>query len=380
MKLRLELILLIALFAGLGLFAAYSAEQSGQHTIDARVTSFSSNENGTLALYRWLTRVYGQVDRLAYRPFALTPNDGLLLVLGPSERYQPAQVEAVVEWVKAGGVLVVADNVPSPQSAVSPLLAAFDLKLVASERRITTATVLHPALGAPPVASVPAYTRAALAATSPLPAFAPLAADGETTIIAGQRFGDGYVFALSSVYPFTNEGLREPESAALALNLLRWLPPGERIVFDEFHHGFGPSTDLRSLLLSNPLGWAILYSVAMVGLYILAGSRRFARPLPLRSEAARRSSLEFIDSMAGMLRRAKQIAYAAEHYRQMLRRRLGQPYGISLALDDDAFVEELTAIRPIDRAALSRVLAELRRADLSEAELLQLVAEADRIG
>lgn len=380
MKLRFELILLIALFIGLGLFAAYSAEQSGQRTFGARTTSFSSNDDGALALYRWLSRAYGQVDRLAYRPFALTPNDGLLFVLGPSERYQPAQVDAVTAWVKAGGVLVVADDLPSPRSTAAPLLAAFDLKLIEAKQYATGADVLHPALGAPPVERVPIQTWVAIAATTPIPAFVPLAVEGAQPMIVGQRYGDGYVIALSSVYPFTNDGLRDPASAALVLNLLRWLPSGERIVFDEFHHGFGPATDLRALLLSNPLGWAVLYSVAVVGLYIVAGSRRFARPLPLRSEAARRSSVEYIDSMAGMLRQAKQIAYAAEHYRQMVRRRLGRPYGISPALDDDAFVEELAAIRPIDRAALRRILAELRRPNLSEAELLRLIAEADQIG
>ncbi len=188
------------------------------------------------------------------------------------------------------------------------------------------------------------------------------------------------MIALSSLYPFTNVGLRDPAAAALLLNIVSWLPSGECIVFDEFHYGFGPATDLRTLLLSHPLGWAIVYGVVVIVLYIVAGSRRFACPLPLRSEVARRSTGEYIDSMAGMLRHAGQVAYAAEHYRQMLRRRLGRPCGLSPALDDEEFVAALAAARPLDREGLRRILAALRRADLNETDLLALVAEADRLG
>ncbi|PMP75882.1 MAG: DUF4350 domain-containing protein, partial [Chloroflexus aggregans] len=67
-------------------------------------------------------------------------------------------------------------------------------------------------------------------------------------VVTGLRYGQGYVIALSSLYPFTNVGLRDPAAAALLLNIVSWLPSGERIVFDEFHHGFGPATNLRTLL------------------------------------------------------------------------------------------------------------------------------------
>jgi len=379
MKLRLEVIVLIVLFLGLGAFAAYTAEQSGQRTLNSRTTSFSSDSNGVLALYRWLERMYsGRIDRLAYRPFVLTDADGLLFVLGPSERYEPSHVETVTNWVQNGGVLVIADNRPTPRSAVAPLLAVFDLELKRSTC-ISSATAIHPALGSPALKNFSLETCVAIASTAPQSVLAPLAIAEGQPIVVGQRFGNGYVIVVASLYPFTNTGLRDPASAAFLLNLLHWLPADKRIVFDEFHHGFVPNADLRSLLLNHPLGWAVLYSVTVVGLYLLASSRRFGRPLPLRSEVARRSSTEYIDSMATMFHKTRQVAYAAEHYRYMLRRRLGQPYGIAQTLDDEAFVTQLAAIRPIDQQKLRRIFAELRRPDLSEAELLRLVAESDQI-
>ncbi|WP_028459577.1 DUF4350 domain-containing protein [Chloroflexus sp. Y-396-1] len=379
MKLRLEVIILLVLFLGLGAFAAYTAEQSGQQTLNTRATSFSSADNGVLALYRWLERMYtGRVDRLAYRPFILSEGDGLLFVLGPGERYEPSHVETVTNWVQNGGVLVIADNRPTPRSAVAPLLAVFDLELNRSTC-ISSATAIHPALGSPALENFSLETCVAIASTAPQSVLAPLAIAEGQPIVAGQRFGNGYVIVVASLYPFTNTGIREPTSAAFLLNLLHWLPANKRIVFDEFHHGFVPNADLRSLLLNHSLGWAVLYSVTVVGLYLLASSRRFGRPLPLRSEVARRSSTEYIDSMATMFRKTRQVAYAAEHYRYMLRRRLGQPYGIAQTLDDDAFVTQLATIRPIDQQKLRRIFAELRRPDLSEAELLWLVAESDQI-
>lgn len=379
MKLRLELVLLLALVIGLGVIAAYYADQRGQQAAGMRTTSFSSSNEGALALYRWLERIVpGRVDRLAYRPFALSAAEGMMFVLGPTERYEPAQVAVVTEWVRDGGVLVMADSRPSPRSTLAPLLKAFDLELKIITQT-STATPVHPALGSPTIATLPVHTAVAIASTAPQPTLAPLAVADTHPIVAGQRFGDGYVIVVSSLHPFTNDGLRQPESAAFILNLLRWLPPNQKIVFDEFHHGFVPNADLRSLLLNHPFGWAILYGGAVIGLYILAGSRRFVRPLPLRSETARRSSVEYIDSIAGMLRRTRQIAYAAEHYRHMLRRRLGQPYGIPLTLDDAAFVDQLATTRPVDRQQLLRLLTDLRRPDLDEASLLKLVAEGDQL-
>ncbi len=379
MKLRFEIVLIVIIFAVLGFAITYAVEQSDQSAPGARATSFSSRDEGTLALYRWLSRTYNRVERLAYQPFTLTPNDGLLFVLGPSDRYEPAAVNAVSAWVNAGGVLVVVDDIASPRSQVTPLLAAFALQL---ERAPFAETVdgRHPALGSPPVTQLAVKTNVAVAPATPDVGLAPLAGAPDRPIIASRQFGDGHVIAVSSLYPFTNEGLRQPAAAALVINLLRWAPPGKRILFDEFHHGFRLETNLRSLLVRHPFGWAIIYALTITGLYLVVGSRRFARPLPLRSEAARRSSAEYIDSMAGMLRRARHYAYAGQHYHAMLRRRLGQPYGLSLALDDDTFVAELARMRPIDSVALRRVLTELRRPDLSEADLLRLIDEADRLG
>ncbi len=250
MKLRLELVLLLALIIGLGVIAAYYADQRGQQAAGIRTTSFSSSDDGALALYRWLERIVpGRVDRLAYRPFALSAAEGMLFVLGPTERYEPAQVAAVTEWVRDGGVLVMADNRPSPRSTLSPLLKAFDLELKIITQT-STATPVHPALGSPPLTTLPVHTAVAIASTAPQPALAPLAVADTHPIVAGQRFGDGYVIVVSSLYPFTNDGLRQPESAAFMLNLLRWLPLNQKIVFDEFHHGFVPNADLRSLLLN----------------------------------------------------------------------------------------------------------------------------------
>jgi CubicO group peptidase (beta-lactamase class C family) len=149
------------------------------------------------------------------------------------------------------------------------------------------------------------------------------------------------------------------------------------VLFDEIHHGFVREPSLRTLLLGSPWGWAIVYALLVGAAYLAASGRRFGRPVPLREETARRSSAEYLESMAGLLRRGVKRAYVGQHYRAALKRRLARPLGVSPALDDAAFVAEVAAARPIDVAALRALLARLGRPDLSEADLLRLVAEAD---
>jgi hypothetical protein len=101
--------------------------------------------------------------------------------------------------------------------------------------------------------------------------------------------------------------------------------------------------------------------------------------VPLPEETARRSSAEYLESMAGLLRRGRKSGYILAHYRAALRRRLARPYGISPALDDDAFVAALAAARPLDAAALRDLLARMRQSAVGEAELLRIIAEGDRL-
>jgi hypothetical protein len=200
---------------------------------------------------------------------------------------------------------------------------------------------------------------------------------GNAVIVAGLKHGAGYIYLSSATYPFTNEGLGDAENAALVLNMLRRVPSGGRIQFDEYHHGFFTPPSTGRLLLGNPWGWAAAYAVAVIAIYLILSGRRFGRPIPLKEEVARRSSAEYIESMADLFQRGGKRAYILRHYHNAFKRRLARKDGVNPQLDDAEFVRELARVRQVDEAQLTALLARLRNDKPSESDLVHTVGAAD---
>jgi hypothetical protein len=231
-----------------------------------------------------------------------------------------------------------------------------------------------------PVASADTITAETGVVLGGLPAnAAPIIAAVDGPVLAGVQRGKGYIYLSAALRPFTNAGLADAGSPALVLGLLRRAPAGGRLIFDEYHHGFVRAPSLGGLLLGSPWGWAVIYAALVAAAYVALSGRRFGRPVPLREETARRSSAEYLESMASLLRRGRKSGYILAHYRAALKRRLARPHGISPSLDDDAFVAALAAARPLDAAALRALLARMRQHAVGEADLLRIIAESDRL-
>lgn len=375
--LRRDLLLLSLIFVGLTALIALGPGR-GDSAPGGGASSHASGPGGALALYRWLGELGYAVARLEYSPFALEPADDMLVVLGPSERYSAEEAEGVRAWVEAGGMLLVADWRRGLAAPSGPLLAAFELAIVAApEDGPALAPALQPVLGAPVVQRLDARTGAVVSAEGV--AVAALAGSDVAPVLVGLQYGEGYVFAAAAVHPFTNEGLRDADSGAMVLNLLRRIAPGGRVVFDEIHHGFVGEASLRTLLLGTPWGWASVYALVVLAGYLALTGRRFGRPVPLKVEAARRSSAEYLASMAGLLRRAGKRDYVLAHYRAGLKRRLSRAYGLGPDAADRELVEAIAQTRPETARAVGELLERMAGPPGDEAALLALVRDADEL-
>ncbi|MCS6882618.1 MAG: DUF4350 domain-containing protein [Oscillochloridaceae bacterium] len=376
---RRDVIILAGLFAVLALFIALGPGRAAS-VPGTGASSHASGPQGALALYRWIDALGYDVRRLQYRErFAPDPAAAVLIVLGPGERYTLDEATAVAEWVEDGGILVLADNRPGQLAGAAALFRAFDLELFAppQDQLPEPAPVLQPVFNDPPAQAVVAEATTALRTTRA--DAVPLVGAGAAPLVLGLPYGAGYVFASATLHPFTNRGLNEGDNAAMVLNMLRRAPPGGRVVFDEYHHGFISQPSLRSLLLGTPWGWAILYIALMLAAYLALTGRRFGRPAPLREETARRSSAEYLESMAGLLRRAGRRDALQAHYRATFKRRLARASGLNPHLDDAAFLAALAAIAPERAERAGALLAAMAAPVASDAVLLRLVAEADQM-
>jgi len=375
MQLR-DLLLIATLFGILIAFVVVSPGRAPSLAPDTP-TTYSSAPTGALALYEWTRAMGYDARRLEYRPFELTDDDAVLVMLNPSAAISKDHARHIRTWVERGGTLIFAEDTPALFGLSDALLDELQMRMtvITGTQMIERAPALQPVFDQPPVRELNARPQRALAPQRN--DYAPLFGAADQILIAGVRIGQGYVYISATTHPFTNSGLRDRQHAALVLNMLRRAPPGGRVLFDEYHHGLVAPPAPTDGLLRTPWGWAGVYVATVTALFLLLGGRRFGRAVPLKEERERRSSAEYVESIADLYQRGGKRAYMLRHFYADFKRRLAQPYGINPQADDREFVYQLARVRPIEEAALLALLMQLRATPASDAELLRVVAAAD---
>ncbi|HEY0737614.1 MAG TPA: DUF4350 domain-containing protein, partial [Herpetosiphonaceae bacterium] len=302
-----------------------------------------------------------------------------LFTLAPEEQITEAQAEETLRWVRSGGTLILVVPDPPLFGNQNKLLEQLQATVINDDDLdpVERAEVVQPLLTDPPLLSVPVNTQSVLELSRD--DYVPLLSSKLGPSVVGLQEGRGYVYLATSVFPFSNQGLRETGSAALILNLLARAPRDATVLFNEFHHGYNTPPTLRGAILRQWWGWSAFYAVLVVVLYIVLTGRRFGRPIPLRADVARRASAEYIHSLAMLFRRARKQSYMLEHYRNQLKRRLARPYGFVPPADDAAFVKELQRYHGAndEQAERLRALLEQFRRTANDEQLVRLVRAAD---
>jgi uncharacterized protein DUF4350 len=138
--------------------------------------------------------------------------------------------------------------------------------------------------------------------------------------------GAGRIILLSDPYIFSNGGIALRDNLQLATNILT--SDEGLIAFDEYHQGQGTT---HNPLVAYFAGTPVLAICAQVGLFLLVilwkQSRRFARAIPV-PQIDRRSTLEFVASMAEVQQRARALDLAVENVYSRTRRALARYAGI----------------------------------------------------
>jgi len=160
---------------------------------------------------------------------------------------------------------------------------------------------------------------------SPAP-FASFATDRGSLLI-DYPHGKGRIVLLSDPYIVANNGINRADNLQLAINVV--MGGGGLIAFDEFHQG---RSSTHNALIQYFAGTPVLAICAQLMLIALAvvwsRGTRFARPLPL-VHVDRRSSLEFVASMAELQQRAKAHDLALENIYSRVRRVLVRHAGLN---------------------------------------------------
>ncbi|HJU56177.1 MAG TPA: hypothetical protein VJ715_16460, partial [Pyrinomonadaceae bacterium] len=197
--------------------------------------------------------------------------------------------------------------------------------------------------------------------------------------------GAGRIVLLSDPYLVANGGIRLADNLQLALNVVG---AGGVIAFDEYHQARAATGNPLFLYFAGtPVLWMVAQGALIVLALLWTGGRRFARPLPVPA-VDRRSSLEFVGSMAELQQRARAYDLALENIYTRLRRVLVRHAGLGHNSTRSQIAERV-AIRSsgkLDPVGLEQLMHECEEAINSGAidsrkslELVKRLREVERI-
>ncbi|MEP6570605.1 MAG: DUF4350 domain-containing protein [Acidobacteriota bacterium] len=200
-------------------------------------------------------------------------------------------------------------------------------------------------------------------------------ATSRAPLLVDYPHGQGRIVLLSDPYIVANGGIGLKDNLKLTTNLLS--AGGGLIAFDEFHQGHGATHNPFVGYFAGTPVLAICGQIVFLILLILwTRGRRFARPLPL-PQIDRRSSLEFVASMAELQQRARAYDLAIENIYSRTRRVLARYAGVDYNSPRRVIAERIAARSTIKAHQLETVMRQSEEAinggPISERQSVQLV-------
>jgi hypothetical protein len=293
---------LLLIVAVLSVLSATSGTNESPLSLD------SASPGGGLALRLWLERTGYRLDR--YDSFLTPSRDRTVVLLEPLRGADKGERAALLRWVRGGGRLVVATSLePS-------LLAPFgfnDVFALTARVRVT-----EPLLLRPPASRLSGTTSLVGRRVS---APGVIAATEYGAVLRHSRMGRGEIWAFTAPALLDNAHLGLAQNRRLAINLLG--PPGAIAVDQPGPAANGASTDW---LTGSAWGIAILFGLAVLVLYRWLGGWRLGPPVVPFAQG-RRPAVEYVLSLASLLRRARQREAVLTIYQRELRAKLRRRFG-----------------------------------------------------
>ena len=179
-------------------------------------------------------------------------------------------------------------------------------------------------------------------------------ADKNGAVLVDYVYGNGRIILLTDPYIVTNAGIRANDNLQLAINVLT--SNEGLIAFDEYHQGRGVTRNAFASYFSGTPVIAIGAQIVLLILLVLwTNARRFGRPLPL-PHVDRRSSLEFVASMAELQERSRAFDLAIENIYSRTRRVLARYAGVNYNSSRSEIAQRVAARSTIDAHQLETLM------------------------
>jgi hypothetical protein len=341
MRPQVELAVGLGIFGALALAAAaLGSRDRREPDFDPRRSTFLTGPDGARGYADGLARLRVRVERFRLRPRELRRVDTtggpiLFAVIGPTEEIDPLEAAAIVGFGGSHDLLLAgkgADTAmrcygysvetrPNAMLAVAPgqRPADSDVRVWAVLARTRTRARRGPVRWddeGVAVCTTATPTRADTLLRT---------VGGRVVALRLEVAGGRAVTLIADDLLFSNRAVRSSAAGPFALRLV--VGRYDRILIDEYHHGYGPSGSLAGAVLEwsrrSPWGWAA-WQLAGVGLLGLAAAGVRFGPVRPAPDRRRRSSLEHVRALATVLSAAKGHDLAVQLMVQGLRRRLSR--------------------------------------------------------
>ncbi len=363
-------------------------------------STYHSGPTGLRAFYDFLHESGYKVVRWRDTPQKLLTDSGkaikTFVVVGQIQtRFTDAESEALTKWIQAGGRYVIIDRNPLSEARASktgwnifsrqfdfpsidvnpadvkqmteevvalqpvqPTVLTQNIQSVLPSRFASRMNIVPPEEFRPAdddsTPSTETTTPDSPAPNSPAPVVH--IADDKGALLIDYAYGAGSVVILSDPYIVSNGGIKLNDNLQLAVNVLT---TGDGLIaFDEYHQGKGA---IPSSFAGYFSGTPVLLIAGQVGLIVLlvlwTKGKRFARPLPL-ARVDRRSSLEFVASMAELQQRARAFDLAIENIYTRTRRVLARYAGVDYNSSRSEIASRIASRGTIDANRLETLMRE----------------------
>jgi hypothetical protein len=194
-------------------------------------------------------------------------------------------------------------------------------------------------------------------------------------LLVDYQYGAGRIVVLSEPYLFSNAGIGLKDNVQLAINVVG--SGGGLIAFDEFHQGRGTTGNpLFTYFAGTPIIALCAQLILLILLVVWTRGRRFARAMPLPA-VDRRSTLEFVVSMAEVQQRAHAYDLAIENIYSRTRRVLARYAGLEYNSPRSEIAARVASRSSIDAKQLETLMRQCEEAingqPINERRSIQLV-------
>jgi len=368
-------------------------------------STYHSGPTGMRALHDFLNESGYKVMRWREAPEKLLSKAGnnvsTFVVIGSTQLpFNEEQIDALHQWIRMGGCFVLIDRMPeadllpkpddwtiqsrmldfpafdidpgdademtkdtTPITPVQPTRLTHNIESVMPSRFAGRFTITPAKSPAKPAIVGPASTeedpedrppvrKVAISEASQAPVIH--IADPNGAIVIDYVYGSGRVIVLSDPYLVSNRGISTKDNWQLAINALTNYEG--LIAFDEYHQGRGITGNAFATYFSGTPVLAIAGQLLLLVLLVLwTNARRFARPLPL-PQVDRRSSLEFVASMAELQERSKAFDLAIENIYSRTRRVLARYAGLNYNSSRSEIAERIASRSKIEKQQLETLM------------------------